>query len=100
MTRYGGIFERGSREYILDDFYAIALDKMDRYTCLKKSDVAISLEGDDESSSSDDDDEDGDDTDEGDEVEEEMLSEEETPDIQAAEEVVVETVGGIYEMGY
>ncbi|KAH9960561.1 hypothetical protein BGW80DRAFT_1362810 [Lactifluus volemus] len=87
---YGGIFERGSREYILDDFYAIALDKMDRYTCLKKSDVAISLEGDDESSSSDDD-EDGDDTDEGYEVEEEMLSEEETPEIQA-EEVVVETV--------
>jgi hypothetical protein len=41
MTSYGGIFERGSREYTLDDFYALALDKMDRYVCLKKSDIII-----------------------------------------------------------
>jgi hypothetical protein len=35
MTSYGGIFERGSREYTLDDFHSLALDKMDRYVCLK-----------------------------------------------------------------
>ncbi|KAI0294028.1 hypothetical protein B0F90DRAFT_1759450 [Multifurca ochricompacta] len=61
---YGGIFERGSREYTLDDFYALALDKMDRYVCLKKSDVIIPPEGDDESSSGEEDDgEDGEDSD-------------------------------------
>ncbi|KAH7912770.1 galactose oxidase [Hygrophoropsis aurantiaca] len=57
---YGGIFERGSREYTLDDFYALQLDKLDRYTCLKRSDVVIPVdEG--ESSSDDEDDEDDDD---------------------------------------
>ncbi|KAF9261281.1 galactose oxidase [Marasmius fiardii PR-910] len=58
---YGGIFERGSREYTLDDFYSIQLDKMDRFTCLKESGVIIE-EGEDESS--DDDEGDGDDDDE------------------------------------
>src|ERR1700761_5306349 len=62
LTSYGGIFERGSREYTLDDFYSLALDKMDRYVCLKKSDVIIP-EGDDESSSSEEDDGGGDSSD-------------------------------------
>lgn len=80
---YGGIFERGSREYTLDDFYALALDKMDRYVCLKKSDVTIP-EGDDESSSSEEDDDGGDSSDE-DEDDEEMLSgDEEAPEIKGA----------------
>jgi len=48
--RYGGIFERGSHEYTLDDFYSIQLDKMDRFVCLKKSDIVIP---EDEESSSD-----------------------------------------------
>ncbi|KAI0246941.1 hypothetical protein BJV78DRAFT_1250109 [Lactifluus subvellereus] len=87
---YGGIFERGSREYTLDDFYALALDKMDRYVCLKKSDVIIPLEGNDESSGSEDDDEDGDDSDEVDD-EDMLLGEEEAPEIQSAE-VVAEPV--------
>jgi len=60
ISRYGGIYERGSREYTLDDFYALQLDKLERYQCLKKSDVVIP-EGEVESSSdedeSDDDDE-------------------------------------------
>ncbi|KAF8170947.1 hypothetical protein BJ912DRAFT_1025273 [Pholiota molesta] len=34
---YGGIYERGSREYTLDDFYSLPLDKMDRYTCLRRA---------------------------------------------------------------
>ncbi|KAF9558179.1 galactose oxidase [Agrocybe pediades] len=61
---YGGIYERGSREYTLDDFYALQLDKMEVYQCLKKSDVVIP-EGEEESSSDedeDDEDEDGDDS--------------------------------------
>ncbi|TFY62977.1 hypothetical protein EVJ58_g3529 [Rhodofomes roseus] len=59
---YGGIFERPSREYTLDDFYSLQLDKLDRYTCLKPSDVTIATTGDDESSDEDEsDDEDDDD---------------------------------------
>lgn len=58
--RYGGIYERGSREYTLDDFHSLALDKMDRYVCLKKSDVVIP-EGEIESSSDDDDEDDDED---------------------------------------
>ncbi|KAG7097966.1 hypothetical protein E1B28_005276 [Marasmius oreades] len=65
---YGGIFERGSREYTLDDFYSIQLDKMDKFTCLKESGVVIE-EGDDESSD-DDDEEDGDDDDDDDDDDE------------------------------
>jgi len=84
---YGGIFERGSREYTLDDFYSLALDKMDRYVCLKKSDVIVPLEGDDVSSSSEEDDDDGDDSDEDEEDEDgELSGEEEAPEIKEAEE--------------
>ncbi|KAF8799592.1 hypothetical protein BYT27DRAFT_7227801 [Phlegmacium glaucopus] len=54
---YGGVYKRGSREYTLDDFYALQLDKMDKYLCLKESDVVIS-DGDVESSSDDDEDDD------------------------------------------
>jgi len=81
---YGGIFERGSREYTLDDFHALALDKMDRYVCLKKSDIIIP-EGDEVSSSSeeDDDGEDSSDDDEDeDEDEETLLGNEEAPEIK------------------
>ncbi|KAI0693520.1 galactose oxidase [Cerioporus squamosus] len=63
---YGGIFEKGSREYTLDDFHALPLDKLDRYVCLKRSEIVIS-EGDEESSSDEDDDE-GDDDDDDDET--------------------------------
>lgn len=69
---YGGIFERGSREYTLDDFYSLQLDKMDRYVCLKESGVVIA-EGDDESSSGSDDDDDDDD-----DEEETVIGEDET----------------------
>ncbi|KAG1832329.1 hypothetical protein DFJ58DRAFT_719514 [Suillus subalutaceus] len=51
---YGGIFERGSREYTLDDFYSIQLDKLERYTCLKHSGIVIPAEGDESSSDEDD----------------------------------------------
>ncbi|KAK7014875.1 kelch domain-containing protein 4 [Favolaschia claudopus] len=55
---YGGIFEKGKREYTLDDFYSIQLDKMERYTCLKESGIVIAEEDDDSSSSEEDDSED------------------------------------------
>ena len=56
MSRYGGIFERGAREYTLDDFHTLALDKLERYVCLKESAVAIDAAADDASSEDDDDD--------------------------------------------
>ncbi|KAI0628646.1 galactose oxidase [Trametes polyzona] len=59
---YGGIFEKGSREYTLDDFHSLQLDKLDRYVCLKASEIAIA-DGDEESSSDEDDDEDDSDDD-------------------------------------
>lgn len=66
---YGGIYERGKREYTLDDFYSIQLDKMERYTCLKESGIVIADE-DDDSSSEDDDEDDDEDEDDEDEDEE------------------------------
>jgi hypothetical protein len=57
LYRYGGIYERGSKEYTMDDFYSLQLDKMDAYVCLKESSVVI-VDGDGESSSEDDDDSD------------------------------------------
>jgi len=69
ISRYGGIYERGSREYTLDDFHALQLDKLERYQCLKKSDVVIP-EGEVESSS------DEDESDEDDEVTEDEADDE------------------------
>ncbi|KAG6864915.1 hypothetical protein C0991_006403 [Blastosporella zonata] len=66
---YGGIFEKGSREYTLDDFHSLQLDKMERYVCLKESGVTIA-EGDESSSDEDDDDDDDDDEDDEDDEEE------------------------------
>ncbi|KAF7338310.1 Galactose oxidase [Mycena venus] len=67
---YGGIYEKGKREYTLDDFYSIQLDKLERYTCLKESGIVIADEDDDSSSEDDDDDEDDEDEDEEEEDEE------------------------------
>ncbi|CAE6532416.1 unnamed protein product [Rhizoctonia solani] len=67
---YGGIFERGSREYTLDDFYSLALDKLDRFVCLKPCDVVFA-ENDDSSEDEDDSDDESDDDDGGSESEDE-----------------------------
>ena len=64
VNSYGGIFEKGSREYTLDDFHSIQLDKLDKYTCLKKSDVVISTADEESSSDEGEDDDDDDDEDE------------------------------------
>ncbi|KIP05934.1 hypothetical protein PHLGIDRAFT_517119 [Phlebiopsis gigantea 11061_1 CR5-6] len=47
---YGGIFEKGSREYTLDDFHYLMLDKLDKFVCLKPTDVVIPTESDESSS--------------------------------------------------
>jgi len=88
-SRYGGIYERGSREYTLDDFYALQLDKMEAYQCLKKSDVVIP-EGEIESSS----DEDGEDEDDSDESSDDedldtLVDEEETRMIAEKDDEVI-----------
>ena len=87
LCRYGGIFERGSKEYTLDDFYALQLDKMDRYLCLKKSDVVIPTEEEEESSSDEDD---GEDEGEEDEDEDDEASGDDGPDTPKREPAEVE----------
>ncbi|KAF9530875.1 hypothetical protein CPB83DRAFT_787413 [Crepidotus variabilis] len=89
---YGGIFERGSREYTLDDFYSIQLDKLDRFVCLKKSDVVIPEGEVESSSSSSDDEEDEDDDSEGSDEDEEQSSENEND--QKDQEVTQSTIEG------
>ncbi|KZT58008.1 galactose oxidase [Calocera cornea HHB12733] len=51
---YGGIYESGAREYTLDDFYALQLDKMDRYFCLRANTVVFGNEESSDDSDSDD----------------------------------------------
>ncbi|OAV87349.1 hypothetical protein PTTG_00591 [Puccinia triticina 1-1 BBBD Race 1] len=54
---YGGIYESGDKEYTLQSFYSLALDKLDRYSCLRDDDIH-NHEWFDESESGSDDDED------------------------------------------
>ncbi|KAG1762523.1 hypothetical protein EDD22DRAFT_823271 [Suillus occidentalis] len=88
---YGGIFERGSREYTLDDFYSIQLDKLERYTCLKHSGIVIPAEGDEISSDDDDEgvesDEDGDSDSETRSGEDDAVLNKKLDDTQDVEEV-------------
>ncbi|KAH9815522.1 hypothetical protein DFH28DRAFT_1082337 [Melampsora americana] len=60
---YGGIFEAGDREYTLQSFYSLALDKLDRYACLRDDDIH-EHEWNEEVESSDSDDEENEDRDE------------------------------------
>ncbi|QRV91183.1 glyoxal oxidase [Ceratobasidium sp. AG-Ba] len=67
-TRYifTEVFSRGSREYTLDDFYSLALDKLDRFICLKPCDVQFADNDDSSEDDGDDDDDDNEDDSEGD----------------------------------
>lgn len=78
LCRYGGILEMGPREYTLDDFYALSLDRLDRFTCLKPCGIALPQDGDILESSSDEDDDDDDDDDTGSEYSEVDDHDEET----------------------
>ncbi|KAH7102188.1 galactose oxidase [Auriculariales sp. MPI-PUGE-AT-0066] len=59
---YGGIVERGAREYTLDDFYSLNLDKLERFECLRPCDVVFGVgeESSDESEGGSDEEEDED----------------------------------------
>ena len=81
---------------------------MDRYVCLKKSDVIIP-EGDDESSSSEEDDDGGDSSDDDEDEDEDeddkemfkLLGNQEAPEIKdAGDEMAEEPVGSMQEMRY
>ncbi|KAI0090113.1 hypothetical protein BDY19DRAFT_751077 [Irpex rosettiformis] len=74
---YGGIFERGTREYTLDDFYSLQLDKLDKYVCLKPSEIDITAGGD--SSSEDDSEDDDDQSGDGEDSEDSGHDRDETP---------------------
>lgn len=37
---YGGIVESANKEFTLDDFYSLQLDKLDRFTCHKECNIA------------------------------------------------------------
>ncbi|KAM0787659.1 hypothetical protein ACM66B_003723 [Microbotryomycetes sp. NB124-2] len=63
---YGGILESGDREWTLDDFHTIALDKLDKFNCLRECVIdndwlgSDSEDDDDSSSGDEDEDDDGD----------------------------------------
>lgn len=67
FSSYGGIYERGAKEYTLDDFYTLNLEKLDKFVCLKESGIMPEEGANDESEEDDDDDDDDDDESESDE---------------------------------
>ncbi|KAG9311923.1 hypothetical protein JVU11DRAFT_8184 [Chiua virens] len=75
LYSYGGIFELGTREYTLDDFYTLQLDKLDRFVCLKSSGIVIPTEA--EESSDDEEEGEGSDEDEGEDEDSEGVSDSE-----------------------
>ena len=87
LHRYGRIFERGTKEYTLDNFYALQLDKMVKYICLKKSNIVILEEGEEESSEDDKEDDDDNDDKEDDKEDKEGSDGDE---LGAAQQVTVE----------
>ncbi|KAI8972871.1 galactose oxidase [Trametes punicea] len=95
-SSYGGIYEKGSREYTLDDFYSLQLDKLDRYVCLKASEIVIA-EGDEASSSDEDDDDDDDDDDTSDEDDGEREETESITVVGEEEQKAVEVLETIQE---
>lgn len=74
---YGGIVESQEREYTLDDFYTLQLDKLDRFTCLKECNIAeLEWKESDDEEDDDEDDDSGSDSDDS-------SSDEEDGDAQA-----------------
>ncbi|XP_058464334.1 kelch domain-containing protein 4 [Malaya genurostris] len=63
---YGGLYESGSRQYTLSDFYSLDLHKLDRWKILIANSVTEWLGSDSEESSSDDDDDENSDDDDSD----------------------------------
>ena len=97
LHRYGGIFERGSREFTLDDFYSLQLDKLDKYVCLKPleidmsaGDVSSSEEDDDDDESSQDEEEEEEEGEEGDDKGNSSLRDDEERRVKAEEDILAE----------
>jgi len=66
---YGGILEVEDKEYTLDDFWSINVDKMTEYTCMKSSELDEQVWLGDQSDDDDDDDEEDDDEDDDEDME-------------------------------
>ncbi|KAF8947341.1 hypothetical protein BGZ47_009528 [Haplosporangium gracile] len=86
---FGGILEIKDREYTLDDFFSLNLDKMNEYICLRASEFESQLwlgeESDDEEEGEDDDeDEDEEEDDEDEEGDEEEGEEEEAVVVESS----------------
>ena len=77
LCSYGGIFELGTREYTLDDFYALQLDKLERFVCLKPSGIVIPTEAEESSEEGDSGDDGSDDDEDEEDAERESESEDE-----------------------
>ncbi|KAK9727420.1 Kelch repeat-containing protein 3 [Basidiobolus ranarum] len=60
---YGGILEVGDREFTLDDFYSLNLDKLHEFVCIKKPNIEAQVWLGENSDDDDDDDDDEDDED-------------------------------------
>ncbi|KAF9366119.1 hypothetical protein BGX34_006120 [Mortierella sp. NVP85] len=78
---YGGILEVRDREYTLDDFFSINLDKMNEYICLRQSEFESQLWLGEESD--DDDDEEGEDSEDDDDEDEDEENDEDDEDEEA-----------------
>lgn len=78
LSSYGGIFELGTREYTLDDFHALQLDKLERFVCLKPSGIVIPKEA--EESSDEEGESEGEESDEEEEEDEDSRRESESED--------------------
>ncbi|OCB83973.1 galactose oxidase [Sanghuangporus baumii] len=81
---YGGILEIGPKEFTLDDFYFLSLDKLDRYVCIKLCEIDLPKEGEIiESSSDDEEDDSSDDNNTEDERDNEIKMKRSVPDERA-----------------
>ncbi|KAL5492045.1 KEL3_1 [Sanghuangporus weigelae] len=80
---YGGILEIGPKEFTLDDFHSLSLDKLDRYICIKPCEIDLPKEGEIIESSSDeeeDEDDSSDDNNTEDERDDEIKMKRSVPD--------------------
>ena len=80
---YGGIVEAQNREFTLDDFYSLQLDKLDRFTCLKECNIA-ELEWKESDSESDGSDSSGSDDESDDEAERPEADDQQAAPVEAA----------------
>lgn len=81
---YGGILEAQEKEYTLDDFWTLNMDKMTEYVCLKASEIDAQVWLGEESGDDDEDEEDGEEDDEDEESgedDEDMIEEEEAEEV-------------------